>query len=561
MTICIFAEYTKNGTAQYTRYGTAQYTKNGTSPFTGNDIELNLKKEIVMATPPERLAESLAELQKLQDERGIAIIKTDDLSRTHRERLVDNGFIREVIKGWYISRRPDEKQGDTASWYVSYWDFIGTYVNTRFGTDWCLSPEQSLSLQSGNYAVPTQLLIRSPKASNNIIELLHGHSVLDTKLDIPSQKERIKINGAQVTSLSTGLIAVASDFFIRYPTDARTCLAMVSDASDILAKLLDEGKSVVAGRLAGAFRNIGKDKIADEIVKTMKAAGYDIRESDPFDDKIELDLSSRDVSPYVNRIKIMWSLMRKVVMNNFPEAPDTVPDVEAYLKQVEENYKSDAYHSLSIEGYRVTPELIEKVAKGDWIPDLSEEDKQQRDAMAARGYFQAFQEVKKSIKSILEGTNSGQVVDDDHGNWYRELFAPSVTAGIIKASDLAGYRNGPVYIQGSLHTPPNHEAVRDAMPTLFDLLQNETDASVRTVLGHFIFVYIHPYFDGNGRIARFLMNAMLASGNYPWTVIKVEKRNVYMAALEKASIENDITDFAKFIGTQVVESMGTGKGK
>ena len=66
-------------------------------------------------------------------------------------------------------------------------------------------------------------------------------------------------------------------------------------------------------------------------------------------------------------------------------------------------------------------------------------------------------------------------------------------------------------------------------------LQNETDASVRTVLGHFIFVYIHPYFDGNGRIARFLMNAMLASGNYPWTVIKVEKRNVYMAALEKAS--------------------------
>lgn len=508
-----------------------------------------------MATPPEKLAESLAELQKLQDKRGIAIIKADDLSRTHRERLVDNGFIREVIKGWYISCRHDEKQGDTTSWYVSYWDFIGTYVDTRFGANWCLSPEQSLSLHSGNFTVPTQLLIRSPNASNNVVELLHGHSVLDTKLDIPIPQDRTIIKGVKVTSLVTGLVTVAPDFFKRYSTNARTCLAMVRNASDVLSKLLDGGKSVVAGRLAGAFRNIGKDKIADEIVKTMKAAGYDVRESNPFEDKIELDLDAHEVSPYVNRIKIMWSQMRDVVIEHFPKAPDTVPVTEAYLKQVDENYTSDAYHSLSIEGYHVTSELIDIVAQGDWDPDLSEEDKQQRDAMAARGYYQAFQEMKKSIMSILEGTNAGKVVDDDHGTWYRELFAPGVTAGIIKASDLAGYRNGPVHIQGSLHTPPNHEAVRDAMPTLFDLLQKETDAGVRVVLGHFIFVYIHPYFDGNGRMARFLMNAMLASGKYPWTVIKVDKRDAYMAALEKASVENNIADFAKFIGEQVTQAM------
>lgn len=514
-----------------------------------------------MATPHEKLAESLAELQKLQDDRDIAVIKADDLSRTHRERMMDNGFIREVIKGWYICCRPDETQGDTTSWHVSYWNFIGSYFDSRFGDNWCLSPDQSLSLHSGNYTVPSQLLIRSPKASNNRVNFLHGASVFDSKVDIPSIDDRLKISKVQGTSLVTGLVTVASDFFTRHPTDARTCLSIVRDASEVLAKLLDGGKSVVAGRLAGAFRNVGKDKIADEIINTMKSAGYDVRESDPFKDKIELDLGAREVSPYVNRIKIMWSQMRGVVMNNFPEAPEVSPEVEAYLKQVDENYKSDAYHSLSIEGYRVNPQLIEKVAGGDWTPDLSEEDKQQKDAMAARGYYQAFQVVKKSIRSILEGINSGQVVDDDHGTWYRELFTASVTAGIIKASDLAGYRNGPVYIQGSLHTPPNNEAVRDAMPTLFDLLRNESNAGVRTVLGHFIFVYIHPYFDGNGRMARFLMNVMLASGNYPWTIIKVEKRDAYMAALEKASVESDITEFAKFISAQVVEAMGTGTGR
>ena len=48
------------------------------------------------------------------------------------------------------------------------------------------------------------------------------------------------------------------------------------------------------------------------------------------------------------------------------------------------------------------------------------------------------------------------------------------------------------------------------MPVLFDLLKEETEASVRVVLGHLIFVYIHPYFDGNGRMARFLMNGLRA---------------------------------------------------
>lgn len=68
-----------------------------------------------------------------------------------------------------------------------------------------------------------------------------------------------------------------------------------------------------------------------------------------------------------------------------------------------------------------------------------------------------------------------------------------------------------------MHTPPRAEAVRDLMPAFFDLLKEEPDPAVRTVLGHFMFVYIHPYMDGNGRIGRFLMNVMLAAGGYPWT--------------------------------------------
>ena len=167
--------------------------------------------------------------------------------------------------------------------------------------------------------------------------------------------------------------------------------------------------------------------------------------------------------------------------------------------------------------------------------------------MAARGYWQAFQAVKESIKEVLEGKNPGTIADDDHSKWYRELFAPSVAAGILKASDLAGYRTNPVYIKGSKHTPPSPVAIRDAIPALFDLLKEEKEPSVSAVLGHFIFVYLHPYIDGNGRTGRFLMNVMLASGGYPWTVISVENRDEYMDALEKASVEQDISAFVDFI--------------
>ena len=68
-------------------------------------------------------------------------------------------------------------------------------------------------------------------------------------------------------------------------------------------------------------------------------------------------------------------------------------------------------------------------------------EREQKDAMAARGYFQAFQDVKASIKSVLEGENPGEVVENEQTRWYRELFAPSVAVGLVKASDLAGYRN------------------------------------------------------------------------------------------------------------------------
>jgi len=359
---------------------------------------------------------------------------------------------------------------------------------------------------------------------------------LTCRARLPETKYQAEKHGMRVFSLPAALVSCSEKSFAQNPTDLRAALSMIRDASEILEPLLEGGHSIIAGRLAGAFRNIGRDEVANEIAGVMQAADYKVHEVDPFTALSPFQLTERVQSPYVSRIRLMWEAMRETVIANFPQQPSHSLGLEAYLKQVEDVYVTDAYHSLSIEGYRVTLELIERVRSGDWSPDKKPDDKANLNALAARGYWQAYQVVRDSLTSILHGKNAGEVLRIDHRDWYREMFAPGVAVGIHKPADLAGYRRGLVFIRRSKHVPPSFEAVPDAMPVLFDLLSAEENAAVRAVLGHFFFVYIHPYMDGNGRMGRFLMNAMLASGGYPWTVVPLAKRIEYMAALVEAGL-------------------------
>ena len=287
----------------------------------------------------------------------------------------------------------------------------------------------------------------------------------------------------------------------------------------------------------------------------MKAAGYEAREEDPFVNRLEFGLSRSELSPYSGRLRLMWQQMRGLVIANFPDPPGRTPNIDRFMQRVEDVYVTDAYHSLSIEGYRVNVELIERVRRGDWRPDSNERDREDANALAARGYWQAFQAVKKSVRFVLESRNPGVVADEDHGEWYREMFAPGVIAGLMRPESLAGYRESQVFIRRSMHVPLPPHAIPGAMQAFFELLGNESHPAARVVLGHFVFVYIHPYMDGNGRVGRFLMNVMLASGGYPWTIVPVQRRDAYMAALEDASVRQDIVPFARFLGKLVREGL------
>lgn len=86
----------------------------------------------------------------------------------------------------------------------------------------------------------------------------------------------------------------------------------------------------------------------------MKRAGYDVRENDPFVPAWTFETLGLVQPPIVDPLQTMWGAFRESIIQEIPRARDLPEDTDAYLSFVDDIYRNDAYHSLSIEGYRVT---------------------------------------------------------------------------------------------------------------------------------------------------------------------------------------------------------------
>ena len=161
-----------------------------------------------MATPNEKLDASLVQLKKLQ-EGGRRVFRSSELTRVHRERLLRNGFLQVVMKGWLISSSPDADPGDATSWYASCWEFCVSYCTARFGEAWHLSPEQSLLLHAESTAIPRQITIYTPKGHNNSVELPFGTSLYNLKQkDMPADADVTTRDGLRLLVPEAALIKV-----------------------------------------------------------------------------------------------------------------------------------------------------------------------------------------------------------------------------------------------------------------------------------------------------------------------------------------------------------------
>ncbi len=209
----------------------------------------------------------------------------------------------------------------------------------------------------------------------------------------------------------------------------------------------------------------------------------------------------------------------------------------------------DLYHSTSIEGYRLRYEDVSVILGGNPTGALSEEGVRNRTAVL--GYSHAFDSLLKRYESAERPI----IIDNELiFNLYVNLFFPSVEAGIISSDVLREWRSAPVFIRNTTYVPPGVERVPEMMDLFVSNLKEESNPISKAVLAHLVFVSIHPFPDGNGRVGRFLMNTALLNGYWPWLTIREDERGIYFDSLKLAQLGNDASAFAQF----VVDRVSTG---
>ncbi len=121
----------------------------------------------------------------------------------------------------------------------------------------------------------------------------------------------------------------------------------------------------------------------------------------------------------------------------------------------------------------------------------------------------------------------------------------NITLNKIDELNKGKYRNVAVRLKGSETILPNALKVPELMEEFIKCLQGDSlDHPVKIAIdAHFKLVSIHPFIDGNGRVARLLMNLLLLQAGFPPGIIRKEDRSLYINSLEKGQTKNDLSDY------------------
>ncbi|OGQ94427.1 MAG: cell filamentation protein Fic [Deltaproteobacteria bacterium RIFOXYD12_FULL_57_12] len=153
-----------------------------------------------------------------------------------------------------------------------------------------------------------------------------------------------------------------------------------------------------------------------------------------------------------------------------------------------------------------------------------------------------------------------ELVDKDSRNTFSARLIRELNKIVIQDIDKewAGrYRNSNVIIGGADHTPPEAVEVPQLMQGLVDWLRQNRKAmhpvELAAVLHHRL-VHIHPFFDGNGRTSRLVMNVVLMQAGFPLVVVLKNDRKKYYRTLGEAD-KGNYAPFVRLIAQAVQRSL------
>ena len=179
------------------------------------------------------------------------------------------------------------------------------------------------------------------------------------------------------------------------------------------------------------------------------------------------------------------------------------PKVLASLRESAKLYTT--HYSTQIEGNQLTPEEVKEVVElGGHFPG------RERDEKEVKGYYAALAELEQAAR-----------LKKPFGeNLVQKLHAILMSDGSQRVKPTP-YRDGQNVIRDGasgaiVYLPPEAKDVPALMQSLLDwvIASSELPCPLVAAIAHYQLATIHPYYDGNGRLARLLTTFVLHAGGY-----------------------------------------------
>lgn len=232
----------------------------------------------------------------------------------------------------------------------------------------------------------------------------------------------------------------------------------------------------------------------------------------------------------------MWNLdtnYREELQSTFDRLYDKVavlkrsrPLPNIALQKIKESLSIEwTYNSNSIEGNTLTLQETQMVLQ----EGITVKGKSLREHFEAKNH-------EKAINYLFS------IVDDNYEIRAIDILSiHSLVLNMIEEDFAGRLRNGGVRISGANFVPPNANKVSDLLDELIDFVTTNpmqlNDIELATIFHH-KFVWIHPFFDGNGRTVRLAMNLLLMRKGFPPAIILSNDRKKYYEALNQANSGN-----------------------
>ncbi|HPJ36778.1 MAG TPA: Fic family protein [Spirochaetota bacterium] len=234
----------------------------------------------------------------------------------------------------------------------------------------------------------------------------------------------------------------------------------------------------------------------------------------------------------MNELLVKTDELQKQINELRPLSRETVLSLKGYYKI------GLTWSSNAIEGNTLT-ESETKVVIED---GLTIGGKPLRDHLEAQGHAEAFE-------YMLDLADKKEITENDilmlHRLFYRKI--DDTNAGV--------YRKSQVFISGSKYPLPGPDKVpqmmKDIVQKIADIREKEHPVAA-AAKAHLEFVFVHPFVDGNGRVARLIMNLVLIQSGYNIALISPASRAEYISLIEAA--HKDDSDFINFICSSVIET-------